>query len=103
MDINCWKNTSHKVPGNAQSTLKFGAVMLLEVLDTWLESKLFQILKTSPYFSILADECQHISSQEELSVVDGYPDEHSLDILHVKDVDVDAISHLLHRGETSQL
>lgn len=55
-------------PANAQYTSKFSANMLLEALDTWLERKLLLSLKSSPYFSIMADECQDISSQEELSI-----------------------------------
>ena len=47
---------------NAQYTSKFSAVMLLEALDTWLERKQLQSLRSSPYFSILADECQDIST-----------------------------------------
>lgn len=67
---------------NAQYTSKFGAVM------------------STPYFSILADKCQDISSQEELSIccrwiVDGYPEEHFLDILYVKDIDAASITQSL--------
>ena len=85
---------------NAQYTSKFSSVMLLEAIDTWLERKLFQSLRSSPYFSILADECQDISTQEELSIccrwiVDGYPEEHFLDILHVKEVDAASITKSL--------
>ena len=59
-----------------------------------------QSLRSSPYFSILADECQDISTQEELSIccrwiVDGYPEEHFLDILHVKDIGAAAITQAL--------
>ena len=84
----------------AQYTSKFSAVMLLETLDAWLERKQLQSLRSSPYFSILADECQDISTQEELSIccrwiVDGYPEEHFLDILHVKDVDAASITQAL--------
>ena len=85
---------------NAQYTSKFSAVMLLEALDTWLERKQLQSLRSSPYFSILADECQDISTHEELSIccrwiVDGYPEEHFLDILHIEDVDAASITQAL--------
>ena len=50
---------------NAKYTLKFSAVMLLEALDAWLERKQLHSLRSSPYFSILADECQDISTHEE--------------------------------------
>ena len=81
-------------------TSKFSAVMLLEALDTWLERKQSQSLRSSPYFSILADECQDISTHEELSIccrwiVDGYPEEHFLDILHIEDVDAASITQAL--------
>ncbi|KAI6649994.1 52 kDa repressor of the inhibitor of the protein kinase-like [Oopsacas minuta] len=85
---------------NAQYTSKFSAVMLLDALDTWLERKQIQSLRSSPCFSILADECQDISTQEELSIccrwiVDGYREEHFVDILHVKDVDAASITQAL--------
>ncbi|KAI6659401.1 Zinc finger protein [Oopsacas minuta] len=85
---------------NAQYTSKFSAVMLLDAPDTWLERKQIQSLRSSPCFSILADECQDISIQEELPIccrwiVDGYPEEHFVDILHVKDVDAVSITQAL--------
>ena len=51
-------------PLNAQYTSKFNATMLIEAIDTWLERKLLTSLKSSPFFSILADECQDICTQE---------------------------------------
>ena len=54
---------------NAQYTSKYSVVMLLEALNTWLERKQLQSLQSSPYFSILADECQDISTQEELHLL----------------------------------
>ena len=82
---------------NAKYTSKFSAVMLLEALDTWFERKLLHSLRSSPYFSILADECQDISTHEELSIccrwiVDGYPEEH---FLHIKEVDAASITQAL--------
>ncbi|KAI6658236.1 Zinc finger protein [Oopsacas minuta] len=74
--------------------------MLLDARDTWLERTQIQSLRSSPCFSILADECQDIFTQEELSIccrwiVDGYPEEHFVDILHVKDVDAASITQAL--------
>ena len=45
-------------------------------------------LQESPKFSILADECQVISAQEELSICDrwlvnGKPDEHFMSVLQM--------------------
>lgn len=53
------------------------------------------IFHSSPFFSILADECENISTQEELSIccrwlVNGLPEEHFLTILHL--VSCDAVS-----------
>ncbi len=53
-------------PQNAQYTSKFSAVMLLEAINSWLDRKLIESLKSSPYFSVLADECVDISTTEEL-------------------------------------
>ena len=54
-------------------------------------------LKASPFFSILDDECQDVSTQEELSIcfrwiVNGCPEEHFMTILHVKSTDADTIT-----------
>ena len=57
-------------------------------------------LQKSPYFSILADECQHINTQEELSIcgrwlVNGKPEEHFLTVLHVHSTDAGTIAEAL--------
>jgi len=87
-------------PANAQYTSKFSANMLLESLDTWLDKQLIHSLQSSPCFSILADECQDISSHEELSIccrwiVNGRSEEHFLDILHIKSTDASTITDAL--------
>ena len=87
-------------PSNAQYTSKFSVVSMLDAIDTWLERKLVQSLKLSPFFSIMADECQDISTQEELSIccrwlINGCPEEHFLTILHVKSTDAEEITHAL--------
>ena len=59
-------------PSNAQYTSRFSARVLIEAIDIWIERKLMCSLQESLYFSILADECQDISTQEEHpSVADG--------------------------------
>ena len=75
-------------PRNAQYVLNFSVVMLMEAIDTWLEQRLLQSLKESSHFTILADECEDITTAEELSicgwwVVNGRPEEHFLTILHI--------------------
>lgn len=87
-------------PANAQYTSKFSANMLLESLDTWLDKQLIHSLQSSPCFSIMADECQDISSHEELSIcfrwiVNGHSEEHFLDILHIKATDASTITDTL--------
>ena len=84
-------------PLNAQYTSRYSATMLIEAIDTWLERKLLQSLKSSHCYTILADECQDISSQEELSIcfrwlVNGCPEEHYLTTLHVKSTDAETIT-----------
>ena len=59
--------------------------MLLEAIDTWLDRKLMESLRSSPYFSVLADECVDISTTEELSICCRWivkPEEHFLTVLH---------------------
>ena len=62
--------------------------------------KLLTSLMSSPFFSLLTDECQDICTQEELSIccrwiVNGCPEEHFLTVLHVKSTDAEAITDTL--------
>ena len=56
---------------------------MIEAIDIWIKRKLMCSLQESPYFSILEDEVQDISTQEELSIYGGWlfngkPEEHFL-------------------------
>ena len=87
-------------PANAQYTSGFSANTILESLDTWLDKQFIHSLQSSPCFSIMADECQDISSHEELSIcfrwiVNGRSEEHFLDILHIKATDATITNTLL--------
>ena len=87
-------------PANAQYTSKFSMTSLIEAIDTWLDRKLVESLKESPFFSILADECEDISSQEELSIccrwiVNDKSEEHFLTILHILACDAASIAEAL--------
>ena len=71
--------------------------MLLEAINSWLDKKLIESLKSSPYFSVLADECVDISTTEELSIccrwiVNGKPEEHFLTVLYLCAQDAATIS-----------
>ena len=84
-------------PSNAQYTSKFSSVSLIEAIDTWIERRLMSSLKSSPFFSLLADECQDVSTQEELSiccrwVVDGHSEEHFMTILHIRSLDAETLA-----------
>ncbi len=74
-------------PSNALYTSRLSASVLI---DIWIKRKLIYSLLESPYFSILADECQDISTQQELSICDrwlvnGKLEEHILTVLlHVR-------------------
>ena len=66
-------------PSNVQYTSRFSARVLIEAIDIWIERKLMCSLQESLYFSILADECQDISTQVDLSIcgrwlVNGKPE-----------------------------
>ena len=86
-------------PSNAQYTSSFSLRMFVQAIDTWVERKL-QSLKSSLFFSVLAVECQDISTQEELSIccrwlVNGCIEEHFLTILHVTSTDAATITDAL--------
>ena len=81
-------------------TSSFSARVLIEAIDIWIERKLVCSLQKSACFSILADECQDISTQEELSIygrwlVNGKPEEHFLTVLHVRSTDAGNITEAL--------
>ena len=82
---------------NAQYTLNFSSQSLLIAIDSWIDSNLIANLQASQFFSIMADECHDISTQEELSVycrwvVNGHAEEHFMTILHIKSLDAEAIT-----------
>ena len=87
-------------PSNAQYTSRFSARVLIGAINIWIERKLMCSLLENPSFSILAEECQVISTQEELSIcgrwlVNGKPEEHFLMVLHVCSTDADTIAEAL--------
>ena len=62
--------------------------------------ELLESLKASRFFSVLADECQDVSTQEELFIcflwiVNGCIEEHFMTILHVKSAGADTITKVL--------
>lgn len=57
-------------------------------------------LKESPFFSILADECEDVGTQEELSIccqwiVYGQPEERFVTILHLLACDAETVAEAL--------
>lgn len=94
---NLLKQHIEEGPANAQYTSKFSVTSLIEAIDTWLDRKLMVDLLASPYFSVLADECEDISTHQELSMccrflVNGLPEEHFLTILHLLACDASSIA-----------
>ena len=95
-------------PSNAQYTSRFSARVLIEAIGIWIEQQLMCSLQESSYFSILADECQDISTQEELSIcgrwlVNRKPEEHFLKVLHVRSSDAGTIAEALQSLQQKQL
>ena len=87
-------------PLNAQYTSNYSLVTLLDAIDTWLEKKLVSSLASNPYFSVLADECEDISTAEELSIcsrwiTNGKPEEHFVTLLHITATDSATISNAI--------
>ncbi len=87
-------------PSNALYTSKFSVTMMIDAINSWLEMRLLKSLNSSPFFSVMADECQDICTQEELSIccrwiVNGSPEEHFLTVLHVKATTAEAITEAI--------
>ena len=87
-------------PLNAQYTSNYSVVTLLDAIDTWLDKKLVSSLASSSYFSVLADECEDISTAEELSIccrwiTNGKPEEHFVTLLHITATDSATISNAI--------
>ena len=84
-------------PSNAQYTSKFSQTEMIEAISKWIAAKLNESLKSSSFFSILADECEDVSTQEELSiccrwVVNGHAEEHFMTILHITSLTAEALA-----------
>ncbi len=84
-------------PSNAQYTSKFSQTEMIEAISKWIAAKLNASLKSSSFFSILADECEDVSIQEELSiccrwVVNGHAEEHFMTILHITSLTAEALA-----------
>ena len=47
---------------SAKYTSTFSIAAMIEAIDTWLERRLLESLKSSSFFSITADECKDIST-----------------------------------------
>lgn len=90
-----------KCPKNATYESYSTIVELLACISKVLESKVLHILKTSSYFSLLADECTDVLFKEELSVFAHWlddndkPVEHFLGIIHAKETNAEALSWYL--------
>ena len=87
-------------PFKAQYTSIFSARVLIETFDIWIKRKLTCSLQESPYFSIFADECQDISTQEELYIcgrwlIIGKPVEYFLMVLLLCSPDASTIAGAL--------
>ena len=49
-------------PSNVQYTSKFSQIEMIEAISKWTAAKLNASLKSNSFFSILADECEDVST-----------------------------------------
>ena len=87
-------------PSNAQYTSKFSSVSMIEAISKWIDGNLEESLKSSSFFSILADECVDVTTHEELSlccrwVVNGRSEEHFMTILHITSLTSESIAAVI--------
>ena len=85
-----------KTGKNATYTSHIAVVVFGEVLGRWVEEALLKRLQQASYYSIMADECTHISTVEEMSVFcrweeKGIPEEHYLEIIYLLQANAESI------------
>ena len=81
---------------NAVYTSHVAVVEFMEALGIWVEESLLKRLRQASCFSIMADECTDVSTVEEMSVFcrweeGGSPEEHFLEIIHLKRANAESI------------
>ena len=81
---------------NAVYTLHVVVLEFMETLGTWVEESLLKRLHQASCFSIMADECTHTATIEEMSVFccweeSGSPEGNFLDIVHLKQANSESI------------
>ena len=90
------KYLMEKTGKNATYTSHIAVVEFVEALGTWVEEALLKRLQQVSYYSIMADECTDILTVEEMSVFcrweeKGIPDEHFLEIIHLRQANAESI------------
>ena len=76
--------------------MHIAVVELIEAPGKWVEESLLKQLCQTTYFSIMANECTDVATIDEMSVFcrweeDGVPEEHFLEIVHLKKADAESI------------
>ena len=90
------KNFLDRTGRNAVYTSHVAVVEFIEALGILVEESLLKQLRQASYFSIMADECTDVVTIEEMSMFchweeDGVPEEHFLEIVHLKKANEDSI------------
>ena len=83
------KHFLERIGRNAVYTSHIAVVEFMEALGTWVDESILKQLRQASCFSIMADECTDVATIEEMSVFcwweeDGSPEEHFLEIVHLK-------------------
>ena len=66
------------------------AVEFVNALGTWVEESLFKCLHKAPFFSIMADKCNDVTTIEERTM-SSVPEEHYIEILPLKKANAESI------------
>ena len=90
------KNFLDRTGRNAVYTSHVAVVEFMEAIGTWIEESLLERLRQASCFSIMADECTDVATIEEMSVYcrweeGGSPEEHFLEIIHLKQANAESI------------
>ena len=94
------KHFTEHAAGNATYLSKFTVVEFVQALGKWFDESLMGRIRQCNFYSIMVDECNDVSTLEELSIYcrwveNGLPVEHFIDILPIKKANAETITGAL--------
>lgn len=86
-------------PSNAKYTSTFSIAGMIEAIDTWLERRLLESLRSSPFSPFRQMSAKTFLCRKKFNLfrwmVSGIPEEHFLTVLHIKSANAKEITRAL--------